>query len=302
MLRLLVTGLLIGCLALARIALADTDPMPDPNYPPTSVELTLESQGARLPGLIYLANGPGPHPTVVLLHGFPGNERNLDVAQALRRSGFNALFFSYRGAWGSEGDYALDHLVDDALAALTFLRNPKNTADLRVDTSSLSFLGHSFGGWTALAAATRDDALACVAALAPAELASYADNVKAGNDSASAFADYAAKQFMLRGFSADAMRDFLLNTPRAELDLSAFGSRLVGKQVLLIAGDQDTVVPPEQMFDPVVAAYRATPGLDLEAHTISGDHSFNESRLTLTDLVRNWMVTHCRSKSADAQT
>jgi hypothetical protein len=34
------------------------------------------------------------------LHGFPGNERNFDVAQALRRAGYAALVFHYRGSWG----------------------------------------------------------------------------------------------------------------------------------------------------------------------------------------------------------
>jgi len=38
---------------------------------------------------------------VVLLHGYPGNERNLDLAQARRRDGWDIVFFHYRGAWGS---------------------------------------------------------------------------------------------------------------------------------------------------------------------------------------------------------
>lgn len=56
------------------------------------MEINFESHGNRLNGIVYLANGAGPHPTVVLLHGFPGNEKNLDLAQALRRDGFNVLF------------------------------------------------------------------------------------------------------------------------------------------------------------------------------------------------------------------
>lgn len=58
-------------------------------------------------GLIYIASGAGPHPTVILLHGYPGNEKNLDLAQSLRREGWNVLFFHYRGAWGSEGEFSL---------------------------------------------------------------------------------------------------------------------------------------------------------------------------------------------------
>src|SRR5689334_15673236 len=73
----------------------------DSSYPPGTEELAFLSHGARLNGFFYLAAGRGPHPTAILLHGFPGNERNLDLAQALRRAGMNVLFFSYRGAWGS---------------------------------------------------------------------------------------------------------------------------------------------------------------------------------------------------------
>ena len=51
-----------------------------------------------LAGMMLGANGQGPHPTIVLLHGFPGNEKNLDLAQSLRRAGYNVLFFHYRGA------------------------------------------------------------------------------------------------------------------------------------------------------------------------------------------------------------
>ena len=49
------------------------DTPPDPDFPPAIEELAISSDGARMPGLIYIANGEGPHPTVVLLHGFPGH-------------------------------------------------------------------------------------------------------------------------------------------------------------------------------------------------------------------------------------
>jgi hypothetical protein len=33
--------------------------------------------------VIYIASGAGPHPTVLMLHGFPGNEKNLDLAHSV---------------------------------------------------------------------------------------------------------------------------------------------------------------------------------------------------------------------------
>ena len=73
-------------------------PVRDTANPMALEELHFASGGARLNGLLYLASGKGPHPTVALLHGYPGNERNLDLAQAMRRAGMNVLFFHYRGA------------------------------------------------------------------------------------------------------------------------------------------------------------------------------------------------------------
>ncbi len=126
------------------------DPAPafDTDFPPALVELNFESHGDRLNGHAYLADGPGPHPTVVLLHGFPGNERNLDLAQDLRHDGFNVLFFHYRGAWGSEGTYSFTHVIEDVAAATDYLR--ANAEALRTNPDKLILVGHSMGGHGAL--------------------------------------------------------------------------------------------------------------------------------------------------------
>ena len=64
-----------------------SDPAPDSLHPPSSHEVLIPSHGMGMNALFYLAGGAGPHPTMVLLHGFPGNEQNLDLAQAIRRAG-----------------------------------------------------------------------------------------------------------------------------------------------------------------------------------------------------------------------
>ena len=113
-------ALMSGCTNLKEAT--ETSPTYDTEFPPALNELNFQSHGKRLNGLIYLAEGPGPHPTVLLLHGFPGNEKNLDLAQDLRADGFNVLFFHYRGAWGSEGTFSFTHVIEDVAAATAFLR------------------------------------------------------------------------------------------------------------------------------------------------------------------------------------
>jgi uncharacterized protein len=270
------------------------DPVPDADYPPAIEELTIESEGARMPGLIYLANGEGPHPTVVLLHGFPGNEKNLDLAQALRRAGFNVLFFHYRGAWGAEGSYSVRQLDDDTLAVLAFLRDPANAKKYRVDTAYISLLGHSLGGFTALAAGSRDRGVTCVGAMAPANLGLWKAGFAKDDPLGDRLFAYADGLFMLENFDGAVMRQEMQSASLDELDTRRFGPGLRGKSVLMVVGEEDTVTTPEAMFQPVVDAYESVEGMRLEHHIIPGDHSFSWSRLLLTQLVLDWLERDCR--------
>ena len=79
-------GLSLACASMApgRDPIIE-DPVDDPTHPARLWEGRFESDGATLSAIAYEAAGAGPHPTAILLHGFPGNERNLDLAQILRR-------------------------------------------------------------------------------------------------------------------------------------------------------------------------------------------------------------------------
>lgn len=120
------------------------------------VELHFRSSGDSIHGFSYLANGRGPHPTVVLLHGLPGNERNLDVAQHLRRNGYNVVFFNYRGSWGSEGEFSYENSLQDTKAVLDHLTDSINREQLRVDPKNIFLFGHSMGAGLAMIAGLED--------------------------------------------------------------------------------------------------------------------------------------------------
>ena len=85
------------------------------------------------------ALGRGRHPTLVICIGLPGNERNLDVAQAARRAGWNTVSFNYRGAWGSPGEFRFSQNLEDVEAVLAYLRTgqmPSSSGWIRVASSS----------------------------------------------------------------------------------------------------------------------------------------------------------------------
>jgi predicted alpha/beta-fold hydrolase len=120
-----------------------SDPPPDPMNPPRSAEVLVPSHGLGMNGLFYRAGGAGLHPTMVLLHGFPGNEQNLGLAQAIRRAGWNVLTLHYRGSWGSPGIFSIQHVLQDTDAAVAFVRRPDIAEKFGIDTHRIVLGGHS---------------------------------------------------------------------------------------------------------------------------------------------------------------
>jgi hypothetical protein len=113
-------------------------------------ELQLPSAGSLLQGFMYKANGSKPHPLLLLLHGYPGNERNLDLAQAVRAHGWNVIYFNYRGSWGSQGEFSFRHCVEDVKNVIAYIK--QNAAKLQIDPDQISLFGHSMGGFVCLKA------------------------------------------------------------------------------------------------------------------------------------------------------
>jgi pimeloyl-ACP methyl ester carboxylesterase len=264
----------------------------DTAHPMTLVELHFPSAGARLNGLLYLAAGRGPHATVALLHGYPGNERNLDVAHAIRRAGMNVLFFHYRGAWGSGGEFSFANAQGDVAAALAFLRDSATVARHRVDPRRLALVGHSMGGWLALRGAAADPAVRCAAGLEFWDAGR--DGVAMRTDSASRAqflaytADLTAPGGPLRAAGgADALVRSLLDRGD-EWALAASAPALRARPVLLL-DDTDNAA-----HAPLVDALRRAGNARVTAHVWPTDHSFSDRRVGLARVVIDWLRTDCR--------
>jgi hypothetical protein len=90
---------------------------------------------------------------VLHLHGNAANVGNhLPLVAWLPGAGFNVLMLDYRGFGRSEGKPTLDGVLQDAAAALRYLRTRPG-----VDGQRLVVLGQSLGGATALRLLARDD-------------------------------------------------------------------------------------------------------------------------------------------------
>jgi acetyl esterase/lipase len=106
---------------------------------------------------LWLPNGPGPHPTVLMVHGGCWQTEIADrtimnwISDDLRRRGIAVWNIDYRGIDRAGGGYPGTYL--DAGAAADALRG--HAAHYDLDLSRLTAVGHSAGGHLALWLAAR---------------------------------------------------------------------------------------------------------------------------------------------------
>jgi uncharacterized protein len=265
----------------------------DRAYPPALEPAVIQSHGAKLNGIVYVAEGAGPHPAVIVLHGYPGNERNLDLAHAIRRAGWNVLFFHYRGAWGSEGRFSTAHAIEDVHAAVAFMRSPDSSRNYRIDPDRLAVIGHSMGGYIAVEAAAADPSLPCVASLAGANLGKFGELAQQSSKFASPLANYIDDANAIVGAAGKAAVARWMEHAQ-EYDLRRLVPKLTGKSLLLIGAQGDTIVPLNQHHEPLVKALRKGGHGDLTVETLDSDHVFSSRRIALARIVVQWLNTRCK--------
>lgn len=266
----------------------------DSAFPAALEFVPIESEGEAMNGIVYVAPGPGPHPVAVLLHGFPGNERNLDLGQALRRAGWTVLFFHYRGAWGSGGDFSFTHVLEDAAAAVRAARAPAFASKHRADPERVALVGHSMGGFAALHTGAELPEVDCVVSIAGANLGAAGAGAAADPALAAGLARaFDAWRAPLRGTTGDALVAELAASP-ARFDVVVRAPALARKPVLLVAGTRDTDTPPAQHHVPLANALRAAGAARFDEWVIDADHAFSDHRIALARAVTGWLAEDCR--------
>ncbi|HXF69064.1 MAG TPA: alpha/beta fold hydrolase [Thermoflexus sp.] len=238
--------------------------------------VVLESDGYRLLGRFYQADGPGPHPTLVMAHGIAGVELNLDLADVLRDAGWNVLAFHYRGCWGSEGLYRIATLVEDVQAAIGWAM-----AQPSVDRHRVVLLGYSIGGWAAVLAAVQDPRVYALITL------SAVSDLRAWTPDEAMLADWV--RFM-NGMSVEALREEL----RAQAGMAQpvdVVDQLSPRPILIVHGTADPVVPHRHSL-----ALHHRAGLNTDLALIDGgDHRYTGRRRVMIQRIQRWLEQICRS-------
>jgi alpha/beta superfamily hydrolase len=231
-------------------------------------------------------------PTVILLHGFPGNQSSpLGLAEKLNDAGFNILVFNYQGSYLSEGNFSFDNCIDNAGAALNFLLDPGNQVQFKIDTSRIVVCGYSFGGTIAIESAIYNDKIRNIISIANDDHSVSLKKVAADSVYRKGYVQFIAKSFEpvgpFRGDLKAQMELYLQNVDRYDLVKNV--EKLKTKKVLFIVGWHDKTSFLEVNTLPL---YRKLEQLNAESISIKGfesDHRFNNVIDDLADTITEWI-------------
>lgn len=258
-----------------------TDPVPDRQFPPGLSVLTIPSNGSEMDAFLYLAAGRSPHGTVMLLHGLPGYEINGDLAQSIRRAGWNVLIFNYRGTWGSPGTFSQSSAIEDTAAVVRFLREPANVATYRIDPRRLVIIGHSFGGFLAGYQGSHDQDIAAIGIISATNLG------KINFDSKERDTRLKRWQTQLHPVHGASAFDLFAEAERhaKEWDYVQWADALRTRPVLLVEADDQNHADMEAL----ASALRQKGSARLEQKAVATDHSFSDHRIALQTIVIDWL-------------
>jgi acetyl esterase/lipase len=266
------------------------DPPKDPAAPASGMGVQIESGGQLMNGMLYRAAGKGPHPVVVLAHGLPGNEQNLDLAQAMRRAGWTVVTYHYRGSWGSQGSFSFENQLADLQAVVAWLHRPEIAAAWGVDPTRVVVMGHSMGAFSAANAGADLHEVMGIALIAPMDPSLIAPRVKT-LDPATRDA-MAVKRFDDvdgRLVGADAKSIMAAIADRGErFSLAALAPRLADRPVFVATATHDNDSSRGLALLPALKAANAG---KLTAVEMDTDHSFNDHRIALEIAVLKWLAT-----------
>lgn len=239
--------------------------------------------GERMYACVFTPLGQGPRPTVLLLHGYPGDENNFDLAHAFQRAGYTAAVFHYRGTWGSEGLFSLTNMLEDVSSALAFIRDRTGEEAYRFDARRLFLIGHSMGGFATLQTAANRSGLLGAAAVAPFDFS------------------LTARSPGLREAVRRELEDCLpirrigLNELMDEMDRNAekwsfvsLADRLSCLPVCLVGAESDAVSVPKHHVLPLYRALSRSGNPDVTLRMVNDGHCLSGTRTELAGLLLDW--------------
>jgi dienelactone hydrolase len=293
--RIALATLLLPASAIAQLAVRDlpaaitTDPPADLAHPASTLAVEIPSHGSVMNGMVYRPAGGGPFPLVVLMHGLPGNEQNMDLAQALRRAGWAVMTFHYRGCFGSEGRFSIDHALEDADVAVAWAARPESARAWNIDPARIVVIGHSMGGLAAAHSAGRGPKRLATILVAPWDPSTLATLLRPMSPSARVataqdrWGDVSHGR--LTGISSNQIAQQIIDHGE-RWRLADAASGLAKSPLLVVTASRDLA---SSKAGGLKAALHGD-GATFDTAEISSNHTFDDRRIELETVVLDWLA------------
>lgn len=274
-----------GCSQSYALSPAIADPPANAIHPASNFPFTIPVGTGAMNAMLYTASGDAPHPTVLLLHGFPGNEQNLDLAQAARRAGWNVLTMHYRGTWGSAGSFSFAGAAEDTRAALKFLREAGADQKNGIDPTRIAIVGHSMGGIMAADAAADDPTVMGLFLVDPWDMSADGKTIDTPAGTKAWHDEMVVDQPALSGTDeATLAAELRSSVTRFDLTkrLTAYGNRPLDIISAERGGGPGNAI--------ILKAVQRSTNPSATGETWPTDHSFNDRRIALSERLVAWLA------------
>lgn len=257
-----------------------------------SSAFTLRRDGILIRGRLHRASGDGERPCVLLLHGSPGNPRDvLGLGERFAGRGYNVVTFNYSGTQESEGLSSFQNAQLDIGAVHEWLMDSE---DLEVDPDRFVLGGWSYGGGMALTYAANHPEIAFVFSISGTDHGEFMREY--GRDP-----DYQRMVDEIFDQMAQPGSEWRLApgaTPREAheagtsidaYDFQKLASRLTDTHVLMIGAWDDYNVKIDTHVLPLYRTLKGAGADDASIEAFHDDHSYSTVRDDLADLIVDWM-------------
>ena len=259
------------------------------------ITIDLRNNGIKLDAKIYVTDKPNKAPSVILLHGFPGNQSSpLGMAERLNSAGLNILVFNYQGSYSSEGKFSFDNSIDNVNAAFNFLLDPQNQTKYKIDTSKIVVCGYSFGGTIAIESAMYNNKIRFLISIANDDHSVSIKKAATDLEFRENYKNFIGGSFEPNGpFRGDlkALMEYnIRNVDRYDLVKNA--DKLKSKKILFIVGWQDNTSLIEINTLPLYRKLIQSNKINTSIKGFESDHRFNNVIDDLSKAIINWIINN----------
>jgi len=240
-------------------------------------KITFNSKGNSLKGRTYRPTIEGKYPAVAICHGYPGDPKNMDLAEEMALNGVAVLVFYYQGAWGSEGHFRFSSVEPNTVDAINYLKSQSF-----VDPKRVGLISHSMGAIPLTNVMSNDRSIKTGVLIAPA--------VDLSKWIAEEVVDIAVANFLsLAEGKIDCgdeieYKNDMIEAGKELGNLTSIVQKIEAP-IMAIVGSADPITPPEHSRILIENAIHTKKLVVVDG----ADHNFSEHKLQLQRNVLEWL-------------